>query len=658
MKLFWRFLIVACCMKSTSFAQLAFNDYPTYKGNDLGVTYQKQAAVFRIWSPVATGIKINIYRQGDGGEKLLELNLEKAIAGTWLGSAKGDFKNHYYTIQVKFDSGWSKEISDPYSIAVGVNGKRSMIIDPKDANPLKWALDKSPAFSATNAATDAVIYELHIRDLSSHSSSGIIHKGKYLGLAETNTQYQNYATGLQHIKELGVTHVHLLPFFDYNSVDESKPEKNHYNWGYDPGHYNAPEGSYSTDPTDGLVRMRELKTMIAAMHKNQLRVVMDVVYNHTALSATSNFNILVPGYYYRQNEKGGFSDATACGNELASERSMVRHFMLQSLSYWVKHYHIDGFRFDLMGVHDIATMNLISKELHALKPDILLYGEGWTASGSPLPDSLRALKKNASKLNRIAVFGDDFRDGIKGSVFEEKDRGFVSGKPDMEMSVKFGIVAACKHPQIDYNGINYSKSAYAKEPWQSVTYCECHDNHTLADKLKISAKEATTVEVESMHRLALTLVLTSQGIPFLHAGTEFMRSKNGVENSYQSGDSINAIDWREKVKHIELVNYVRQLIKIRKEHPAFRLNSAAAIRKAIRFDEAALPGTIVYTINGASIGDSWKKAWLAFNGTADEKVVKLPLGKWVNALNNEVLPAVEKSEIKLRAYGAVILFQR
>ena len=399
---------------------------------------------------------------------------------------------------------------------------------------------------------------MHVRDASIDENSGIKNKGKFLGLTEAGTKSSDgLSTGLDHLKELGVTHIHLLPCFDFNSIDESKPDKPQYNWGYDPLNYNVPEGSYSTNPYDGVTRIREFKQLIETFHENGLRVVMDVVYNHTGLTENSNFNQLVPGYYYRQTADGKFSNATGCGNEVASEREMVRKFILESVKYWVKEYHVDGFRFDLMGVMDIQTMNLISKELHQLKPDILLYGEGWTAGSSPLPDSLHALKKYAYKLNHIAVFSDDIRDGIKGSVFERKDKGFVSGKPGLEETIKFGIVASCKHPQVDYSKVNYSKAPYAAEPDNTITYCECHDNNTLWDKLFLSATDATEEQRKEMQKLALSIVLTSQGIPFLHAGTEFLRSKKGVENSFESPDSINEIDWSLKAKNKDVFDYVK-----------------------------------------------------------------------------------------------------
>jgi len=464
------------------------------------------------------------------------------------------------------------------------------------------------------------------------------------------------STGLDHIKELGVTHVHLLPVFDFYSVDESKPDKPQYNWGYDPLNYNVPEGSYSTNPYDGVTRIKEFKQMVQAFHKNGLRVVMDVVYNHSRLTEDSYFNQLVPGYYYRQTKDGKISNATACGNETASERAMMRKFMLESVLHWVKEYHIDGFRFDLMGVHDIETMNLISKELHKIKPDILLYGEGWTAGTSPLPDSLRAIKKYAYKLDRIAIFSDDMRDGIKGSVFENTDKGFASGKPGIEETIKFGIVASCKHPQVDYTKVNYSKAPYAAQPWNTITYCECHDNHVLWDKLAISAKNATEAERKEMDKLAMSIVLTSQGISFLHAGTEFLRTKKGVENSFESPDSINAIDWSLKTKNKEIFEYVKGLIKMRKNHPAFRMKSIKDIARNIQFIDVGQKGSITYIINGQKVNDKWKKIFIVLNSDS-KKTVNLPNGIWKTAILNNHFENMDIPKLIAEAYSCTILYQ-
>ena len=631
-----------------------YDGYPVYTGNNLGLTYSSSVSKFKIWSPPAEKANLVIYEQGEGGTAGSVIEMNKGDEGTWHTSIQGDQRGKFYVFRVQVNGEWLNEVPDPYAKIVGVNGKRAMIEDLKKTNPEGWEKDKSPLLQN---ATDAIIYELHIRDASIAANSGIKNKGKFIGLAEKGTTNNDgLSTGLDHLKELGVTHIHLLPFFDYNSVDETKPGVK-YNWGYDPLNYNAPEGSYSTNPYDGLTRIKELKQLIQTLHANGLNVVMDVVYNHTALTEKSYFNQLVPGYYYRQTADGKFSDATACGNETASERAMMRKFMLESMKFWVQEYHVDGFRVDLMGVHDIVTMNLISKDLHKIKPGILLYGEGWTAGASPLPDSIRAIKKNAFKLDHIAVFSDDIRDGIKGSVFDHEDRGFVSGKQGMEESIKFGVVAACKHPQVNYNKVNYSKQPYAAEPYNTISYCECHDNHVLWDKLAISTKDITEAERKQMHKLALAIVLTSQGISFLHAGTEFLRSKRGVENSFESPDSINAIDWSLKTKNKDVFDYVKSLIKMRKTHPAFRMKTAKQVVAGIRFINKVPPQVVAYSINGTAAGDSWKKIIVIYNGAPVEQAIPLSAGKWMLFTGDNNEKQALNGKVLAQARSCTILYQ-
>lgn len=632
-------------------AQPVYDSYPVYTGTDLGLTYTKAHSRFRIWSPPADKVELLLYHDGEREYPYRIVQLTKDINGTWFTELKGDMKGVYYTFKVNINHTWSSEVTDPYAKACGINGKRAMVVDLSETNPSGWSEDVSPDFSSNNLATDAVIYELHVRDASIDPHSGIKGKGKFTGLSETGTHTSdNLSTGLSHIKELGVTHIHLLPFYDYNSVDEHAGSKAQYNWGYDPSNYNIPEGSYSTNASDGVTRIRELKQMIAAFHRNGLRIVMDVVYNHTALTEKSNFNQLVPGYYYRHKKGGGFSDASSCGNETASEMPMMRKFMIESLVYWVKEYHIDGFRFDLMGIHDIETMNLISRELRTIKPDILLYGEGWTGGTSPLPDSLRALKENVSMLDGIAVFSDDIRHAVKGSVFDYKEKGFASGAPGLESLLKSGIVASCPHPQV------YDKAPYAISPANIISYCECHDNHTLWDKLSLSNPDATVKERKKMHRLALSIILTSQGISFLHAGTEFLRSKDGIENSFKSPDSINAIHWNLKKEHIDLVTYVQSLIRIRRQHPAFRMTTARQIKEYIAFIEDAPSGTVAYILNGEAIQDSWKKILVAFNGTMEEKKLEVAAGNWVKGLTSEHIQLPETGELILPPLSAAVFY--
>jgi len=570
-------LILLVATASYGTAQNLSGSYPVYNGKDLGLTYSPKAATFKIWAPTATAATLNLYKSDIGGNAIRSISMNKGENGVWQITVPENLKNSYYTFKVNIGNTWSEEVVDPYAKACGTNGLRAQVIDLKETNPVGWAQDKSPNFSSANKQTDAIIYELHVRDASIHASSGIKNKGKFLGLAEVGTKNSaGQSTGLSHIKELGVTHVHLLPFYDYNSVDETKSAVQ-YNWGYDPVNYNIPEGSYSTNPADGKVRIKELKELIKTMHSNGLRIIMDVVYNHTALTKNSNFNILVPDYYYRKRADGSFSDASSCGNETASDHAMFQKFMIESVVYWVKEYHIDGFRFDLMGIHDIETMNLISDTLHKIKPSIVLYGEGWTSSSSPLPDDKRALKKNAAKLNGIAVFSDDMRDGIKGSVFNINDRGFATGQIENSESVKFGIVAAGKHPQINYSKVNYSKEPYTAGPAGLINYADCHDNNILWDKIELSFKDASVEDRTKMHELAYAIVLTAQGASFLHAGTEFLRTKNGVENSFDKGDVVNGINWDLKTQNNASYQFIKSLIQIRRAHPAFRMQTAKEI---------------------------------------------------------------------------------
>lgn len=638
--------------------QSRFDAYPVYNGKDLGLTYSPARSLFRVWSPVADKLELILYAEGLGGSPLQTIAMTKSESGTWTASIPGDQSGKFYVFRAMIDGRWLNEVPDPYAKLVGVNGKRAMVGDPAMVNPSRgWKNDKGPLLKNP---TDAIIYELHIRDASIASNSGITSKGKFIGLAETGTKNdQGLSTGLDHLKELGVTHIHLLPSYDFYSVDESKLQQPHYNWGYDPLNYNTPEGSYSTDPSDGTVRVREFKELVRAFHANGLGVIMDVVYNHTMLTEDSYFNQLVPGYYYRQTADGKFSNATACGNETASDRPMMRKFMIESMLYWVKEYHIDGFRVDLMGVHDIETMNLVAQELRKVRPDILIYGEGWTAGASPLPDSQRALKKFAYKLDRIAVFSDDIRDGIKGSVFENDDRGFASGKPGMEQTIRFGVVASTRHPQVDYSKVNYSTSPYAKEPYHTVSYAECHDNHVLWDKLAISVKDATEAQRREMHKLALGIVLTSQGISFLHAGTEFLRSKKGNENSFNAGDSINAIDWSLKTINKDVYDYVRALVKLRKEHPAFRMRTTKEIAANIIFDDNLPPGLVGYTINGSAVGDSWKKIMVIHNSKREAVSIGLPKGTWqIFGLPGQAASRnIRGSQLTVAPISCIILYQ-
>lgn len=654
-------ITIVCITMLTAFKpvekRVVLDDYPAYSGNDLGVKYSPLKTVFKVWAPKASEVKLRLYDAGAGGEAVSTISMAKGINGTWRASVNKNIKNKYYTLQVMQDGKWSLECPDIYAKAVGVNGARGMVADMAATNPAGWQNDKKPALKNF---TDIILYELHIRDISVDPNSGIKHKGKFLGLAESGTKSPDgEPTGVDHIKRLGVTHVHLLPSFDYNSVDETRPDAK-YNWGYDPLNYNVPEGSYSTNPYDGNVRIKEFKQMVQALHKKGLRVILDVVYNHTSDIKNSNFNQFAPGYFYRKNANGTYANGTSCGNEVASEKAMVRKFIIESVVYWAKEYHLDGFRFDLMGVHDIETMNQVSAALHKIDPTIFIYGEGWTAGNTPLPEADRAVKKNTAKLNKIAVFSDDIRDGIKGGWSSMKDKGFVSGALDKVESVKSGIVASTPNKQVDYSKVNYSKEAWAAQPYQTITYASCHDDNTLFDRLKISNPRASEADLIKMDKLANAIVLTSQGVSFLHSGAEMLRTKQGVANSYNSPDSINQIDWSRKTKYKAVFEYYKGLIVLRKNHPAFRMPSTEMIQANLKFIDTGDAGVIAYQISNNANGDKWKNILVVLNGNASAKTVKLPPGKWKlvadgDTVNEKGVKQIAGKNLALTATSAYVL---
>ncbi len=640
---------------------MQYDNYPNYEGNDLGVRYKPTKTTIKVWSPAAEAMTLRIYEAGEGGEAVQTIEQTKQQNKVWGYELEGDWKDKYYTVQAKVEGEWLQETADPYAKAVGINGYRAMIVDLDSTDPEDWSEDKRPPLGNF---TDMIIYELHVRDMSIHPSSGIENKGKFLGLVEAGTRSpKGESTGLDHFKELGVTHIHLLPSFNFmpRSVDEKNPDAK-YNWGYDPQHYSVPEGAYATDPYDGNNRITEFKKMVQAFHNNGLRVVLDVVYNHTGETENSVFNQVVPGYYYRHNADGTWSNASGCGNETASERAMMRKFMLESMKYWVEEYHIDGFRVDLMAIHDIETMNLITKELHKIDPSIFVYGEGWTAGDSPLPVEKRALKAHGQQLENIAVFSDDLRDGLKGSVFEHEARGFVSGQAGTEESIKFGIVASTQHPQVDYEKVNYSDAPYANHPTETISYVSCHDNHTLFDKLAISCADVSEEDRLKMHRLANTIVLTSQGVPFLHAGTDLARTKEGVENSFESPDAINQIDWERKSAYKAHFDYYKQLIQLRKKHPAFRMPSTEMVQQHLKFLEVDKELVLAYQLSDNANGDSWKNILVLLNGNKEEVVIKTPPGGWSvvlrgDKINEKGLAKAAAGQVLVPAMGAMILRQ-
>lgn len=588
----------------------------TYGGDDLGAMWSPRATRFRVWAPLADEVTLVLYPSGAGSKAIQRVPMEPAENGTWRLELSGNWDGAYYTYVVRRGSE-AHEVVDPYARAAGVNGLRGMILDFSRTNPPGWSRDRRPPFVN---ATDAVIYELHVRDATIHPSAGATHKGKFLGLAEPGLPH---GAGLDHLKALGVTHVHLLPVFDFASIDESRSSKRQYNWGYDPLHYFVPEGSYSTDPFDGAVRVREFKQLVQALHRAGIRVVMDVVFNHTYYGGDSNFHKILPGYYHRLAPDGSFANGSGCGNEIASERPMVRKLILDALLHWVREYHIDGFRFDLMGLHDLDTMRAVREALDAVDPSLLIYGEGWTGGESPLPWKRRAMKTNIRALDRVAAFNDNIRDAIKGPLMDHARGGFVQNEPGWDEAIKAGVVAHIRHPQVAYPRGDEWKGPWAEEPWRCVTYNSCHDNHTLWDKLALSAPRASSALRLRMNKLAAAIVLTSQGMAFLHAGEEFARTKKGVENSYNKPDSINALDWSRKEKYAELVKYYEGLIRLRRSSPEFRLPSADEIRKRLTFLPGAPAGVVAFLIAGDR-----RDVVVAYNSNRTPVTLNLPLARW------------------------------
>jgi len=656
--LFFMLIISTSCSQQPKIDAKDYDKFPVYSGNDLGITYTPESSKFRIWAPTAENAKILLYDKGLGGTPVSEKVMKKDADGTWLAQIDGDLKGKFYTFRIKTGGTWLNETPGIYATAVGVNGMRAAVVNMNETNPEGWENDSKPALKNYG---EIVIYEIHVCDASISPTSGITNKGKFLGLAEPGTvSQQGQKTGLDHLEELGITHLHILPAFDFKSLDETRLDENKYNWGYDPQNYNVPEGSFSTDPTNPESRIREFKQMVLALHQKGIRVIMDVVYNHTSDTDNSNFSLEVPGYYYRHNADGTLSNASACGNETASERPMMRKYMIESLKFWMEEYHVDGFRFDLMGIHDIATMNQISKEIHQIDPTIFLYGEGWTAGSSPLPENDQAVKRFTSRLDSIAAFSDDIRDGIKGSWSDHTAKGFVSGAPGMEESIKFGIVASTQHPQVDYSKVNYSKAPWANEPFKTINYCSCHDNHTLWDKLNFTNPEDSEADHIKMDKLANTIVLTAQGVPFIHAAEDFLRTKQGVENSFNSPDSINQIDWERKSMYREVFDYYQGLIKLRKAHPAFRMTNAEDILKNLEFIETGIPNVVAFILKNNANGDKWKQILVIYNAGKKDEIVKFPFAKWTIVLNengyNEAGYRVFKhDQLSVPAITAVVL---
>ena len=623
-------------------------DYEVYTGNDLGAVYSPKMTRFKVWAPEAESVKLNLYKQGEGDNLIEQHIMKKSANGTYVFEKQGDCNGIYYTYTV-VNHGEEQEAVDPYTKAAGVNGQRGMVINLAKTNPQGFELD---GYRNPEHITDAIIYEGSVRDFTMDESSGVFHNGKFLGLTEANTtNHFGEATALDYISGLGVTHVQILPAFDFETVDE-KNQKAQYNWGYDPDNYNVPEGSYAVSPYDGAVRIQEMKQMVLALHSRGIGVIMDVVFNHTYRRDDSNLQKIVPGYYYRSDETG-YTDGSGCGNEVASDRPMVQKLIVDSLIYWAKEYHIDGFRFDLMGVLDIDTMNVIAERLKEIRPDIYLYGEGWNGGPSSLTEEKRAFKACAKKMPGIGMFNDDIRDTIKGSVFYDDHLGFVNGGIHLENALRYGITGAVAHPQVDYDA--YGSKPWAKEPGQSINYVSCHDNYTLWDKLSVSCPEASEEKKKAMNRLCAAIVFTSQGVPFIQAGEEFLRSKplpekkGFAENSYNMPDEVNSIKWDNIHEYPDMIAYYKGLMELRKAHPVFRMQSEAEMTQNLCFLSDTPENVVAYLLKGKGADDTPENILVIFNGNDEEILYNLPEGKWKILVDDKTAGADGKKIISEKA---------
>ena len=596
------------------------------------LTYSPSSSFFTLWAPTADQVRLNLYSEGEGGAAFSVVPMEKIEDGFWMTKVKSDLKGKFYTFQIHYNDAWLDETPGIFAKAVGVNGNRGAILDLMTTDPKGWKNDVRPPLAHF---TDIVIYEMHNRDFSVAPNSGMTNKGKFLALTEHGTKNSyGLSTGIDHLKELGITHVHLLPSYDFGSIEETGLADKKYNWGYDPKNYNVPEGSYSTNPYNPASRIREFKQMVQALHRSGIRVIMDVVYNHTYVNDGSNFSLTAPGYFYRYNEDGSYSNASGCNNETASEKPMMRKFMIESVLYWVNEYHIDGFRFDLMGIHDIETMNQIRSELDKIDPSLFIYGEGWTAGSSPLSEDLRAVKKNGLQMPRIAVFSDDLRDAVKGHYSDHKAAGFVGGNTSLDESIKFGITGSTMHPQVDYSKVNYSKAPYANNPDEVINYVSCHDDMCLNDKLKASSHaNASEKYLQCENKLAQTIVFTSQGVPFMLSGEELYRNKMGVSNSFESPDSINQLNWDNKYIQAEMFSFYKDIISLRRNHPAFRMDKAADMQKHLNFLDTKEGCVVAFILNDHANGDAWEDILVIYNGNDKGVEVEIPEGEWTSVVS-------------------------
>ena len=618
------------------------------------VTYTPQATTFKLFAPAKAKVYVEYETSCDTAavSKVKKVKMKRGKDGIWTATVKKDLNHHPYQFVVN-----GNRSNGVFAKAIGVNGSYALVLDMSETNPKGWEYDKRPV---VKSPADLVIYEMHHRDFSI-ARADAKYPGKFLALTEP--------WAINHLKSLGVNAVHILPSYDFGSIDETWLAANKYNWGYDPMNYNVPEGSYSTDPGRPEVRIREFKQMVQALHKAGIRVILDVVYNHTYDIEHSNFQKTYPDYYYRKTEEG-YSNGSGCGNETASEQPMMRKFMIESVKYWINEYHIDGFRFDLMGCHDIETMNAIRKAVDEIDPTIFIYGEGWSAGQCALPTEELGVKANITKMPRIAAFSDEIRDALRGPFDDDAKAGWLGsgirifGSSDLacfKESMKFGIAGAIAHPQVDMSKVNYSKEPWATEPTQMISYVSCHDDMCLFDRLKTSLPGVSKDELIRLDLLAQTAVFTSQGVPFMLSGEELLRTKQGVHNSFESPDSINHLDWSNKEKYPQVFNYYKNLIAMRKNHQAFRLGSASLVRENLEFLD--MPEKIVaYRVNGAAVNDSWRNIIVILNASRADTEITIPEGNYTivccdGVINENGLGNLQGSKVIVDAQSSLIIHE-
>ncbi len=627
---------LAACSSNDTTGEWPVPDEPLTEMN-----YTPEKTTFTLWAPTAEEVELNLY---EAGVLQQTFAMQPAEACLWTLTREGDLQGVEYTFRVKVEGEWLQPTPGIFARAVTPNGERGVVIDLTKTNPEGWSEDQRPALTA---AGEIAIYEMHYRDMTAHPSAGVSHPGKYLGMAERGTKSPDgLATALDHLVELGVSHVHLLPTADFGSIDETVENNTQYNWGYEPQHFNVPEGTYSTNPADPAARIRELKTLIQAMHRAGLRVVLDVVYNHTTGVERCGFELTVPGYYYRFNPDGSFANGSGCGNETASEKAMMRKFMVESLEYWVKEYHVDGFRFDLMAIHDIETMNLIRERMSQIDPTILLYGEGWAAMNPAYEESELAFKRYTHRMAGVAAFSDDIRNALRGTL-DCTQGGFIHGVAGNKEALKFGLAGGVEHP-----AVAHTEAAWCAEPTQHISYVTCHDDHNLRDRLELLSPTATEAERLKMAKLAHVGVFTSQGLPFIFCGEEMYRSKLGEKNTYNLPDKYNAIDWGLKRQYGDLVAYVKGLIALRKAYPQFCLGNAELVREHLTFLENEQPSALGFRL---SAPDSEQVIYVLMNGEREAVQFAVPDGEYTLLADGEQVSTTGIATRTLRSGEGVTL---